>query len=581
MKRYLITMCFAVLVVSAALAQENKSVPPPPRPADESPTFAPGKRPASSVLSEIAHKIEPSVVSVFGESAIQGAQTVAKQDPASGVIVDAKGYILTNRHVIEKADNIRVKVWNDAPQVTHDAKVIGMDAETDLALIKIDTDVPLTAATLGNSDSVQLGDWLLPVGFHPATDIRPCIVSGKGYVVLPSSPVTSIRVDASINPHMSGAPVVDMQGRVVGIGDSVLGASALGVGYVLPTNSVVFAYNQLIGPEHRVVRGTIGIMFNADDTINPGDGLLLTDVLPGGPADQAGLKKGDILLSINGKTIRTKSDFFDVMPYQRPGSRVSILFRRIGANRSSEDSLPTPLSTLNHPQSGIRPTHVEGFWNSIGLQPGDEILEVNKHPVTSEQEFQNVVNSLANGRDLVLLVRSATGGSDTHFLAGTLDVDPQTVLAQINFATAEGYPAPTIHRLTNADGTLETEVFVADRARVYASHQDVDGPPQCNSLNQVVQVDDDEPNGPGHCASEADYWFTNISAEPIDCAIIFRKNGRYDPASVLTFLLRPGEKSGGPGKISSCGADKMQYQCFAHAENAASNSCTARVQWQQ
>jgi S1-C subfamily serine protease len=533
------------------------------------------------VLSEIAHKIEPSVVLVFGESAIQGAQTVAKQDPASGVIVDAKGYILTNRHVIEKADNIRVKVWNDAPQVTHDAKVIGMDAETDLALIKIDTDVPLTAATLGNSDSVQLGDWLLPVGFHPATDIRPCIVSGKGYVVLPSSPVTSIRVDASINPQMSGAPVVDMQGRVVGIGDGVLGASALGVGYVLPTNSVVFAYNQLIGPEHRVVRGTIGIMFNADDTINPGDGLLLTDVLPGGPADQAGLKKGDILLSINGKTIRTKSDFFDVMPYQRPGSRVSILFRRIGANRSSEDSLPTPLSTLNHPQSGIRPTHVEGFWNSIGLQPGDEILEVNKHPVTSEQEFQNVVNSLANGRDLVLLVRSATGGSDTHFLAGTLDVDPQTVLAQINFATAEGYPAPTIHRLTNADGTLETEVFVADRARVYASHQDVDGPPQCNSLNQVVQVDDDEPNGPGYCASEADYWFTNISAEPIDCAIIFHKNGRYDPASVLTFLLRPGEKSGGPGKISSCGADKMQYQCFAHAENAASNSCTARVQWQQ
>ncbi len=107
-------------------------------------------------------------------------------------------------------------------------------------------------------------------------------------------------------------------------------------------------------------------------------------------------------------------------------------------------------------------------------------------------------------------------------------------------------------------------------------------PPQCNSLDQGVQIEDAMPSGPGHCAGEADFWFTNASGQAIDCAIIFHKNGRYDPGSLLTFALSPGEKLGGTGKISSCGADsgQMQYQCFAHTENAA-NSCTGKVQWQQ
>jgi TPR repeat protein len=109
------------------------------------------------------------------------------------------------------------------------------------------------------------------------------------------------------------------------------------------------------------------------------------------------------------------------------------------------------------------------------------------------------------------------------------------------------------------------------------------GPLQCNSLDQVVQIDDAMPSGPGHCAGEADFWFTNISAQAIDCAIMFHKNGRFDRTSILSFTLSPGEKSGGTGKISTCGADsgQMQYQCFAHGQNAAANSCTAQIQWHQ
>ena len=105
---------------------------------------------------------------------------------------------------------------------------------------------------------------------------------------------------------------------------------------------------------------------------------------------------------------------------------------------------------------------------------------------------------------------------------------------------------------------------------------------QCNATNQVAQIDEASglASGPGHCAGEADFWFTNTSSQAIDCAIIFHKNGRFDPASVVNFTLSPGEKSGGPGKISTCGADsgEMQYQCFSHAANA-SNSCMAGLMW--
>jgi hypothetical protein len=110
-----------------------------------------------------------------------------------------------------------------------------------------------------------------------------------------------------------------------------------------------------------------------------------------------------------------------------------------------------------------------------------------------------------------------------------------------------------------------------------------DAAPRCKPLNQVVQIEDAMPSGAGHCAGEADLWFRNTSAQAIDCAIIFHKNGGFDTASVETFTLLPGEKTGGSGKISTCGADsgQMQYQCFTHVGNAGANSCTTQIQWQQ
>jgi hypothetical protein len=105
---------------------------------------------------------------------------------------------------------------------------------------------------------------------------------------------------------------------------------------------------------------------------------------------------------------------------------------------------------------------------------------------------------------------------------------------------------------------------------------------QCKSLDQPVQINDEEPSGAGHCAGEADFYFTNVSGQKIDCAVIFHKNGQFDPNSVVKFTLSPGQKLGGPGKISACGSDsaQMQYQCFSHESKRETNSCIAEIKWQ-
>src|SRR3954468_15287363 len=195
---------------------------------------------------------------------------IRERSLGSGVIVDSKGYILTNRHVVEKADRIRVKLQDDAPGTLHDAKVIGTDQETDLAVIKIDSSKGLPTAKLGNSDSMQVGDWVLAIGspFGLQETVTAGIVSAKGRNIVPNRQFQSfIQTDAAINPGNSGGPLVNMEGEVIGINTAILTetSSYAGVGFALPSNTVMQVYNQLIGPEHRVSRGSIGIEFNQQE----------------------------------------------------------------------------------------------------------------------------------------------------------------------------------------------------------------------------------------------------------------------------------------------------------------------------
>jgi serine protease Do len=473
---------------------------------DATPLSVPSPRQLSNQFSQIAKQLEPSVVNINTESMVknpharrgapgqgdeqspfddffdrffggQGGQgsdggSVRERSLGSGVIVDGKGYIVTNRHVVEKADRIRVKLQDDPPSVLHDAKVIGMDQETDLAVIKIDVDHSLPAAKLGNSDSMQVGDWVLAIGspFGQMGTVTAGIISAKGRSIVPQRQFqTFIQTDAAINPGNSGGPLVNMDGEVIAINTAILTEtnSYAGVGFALPSNTVASVYNQLIGPEHRVARGSIGIQFNSEE--NPaiarvygaGSGITIADVTAGSPAEQAGLKVGDTIVSVDGKDVKTGDELVGDIASRKPGSKVPIGFVRNGKKQettvtvadraklfasrlgdddeNSDDSAPKP-SKLGMTVREVTPEIADkleipagkgvivqdvkpgSFADDIGVARGDVILEVNKQPVNSEEAFNRIQSTFKSGQDVVFLVRQrgAGAGAGTIFLAGQL-----------------------------------------------------------------------------------------------------------------------------------------------------------------
>ena len=409
-------------------------------------------------------------VNPFGGGGDEGA--IRERSLGSGVIVDPKGYIVTNRHVIEKADRIRVRLQDDPPGVQHEAKVIGQDQETDLAVIKIDLDRTVPVAKMGNSDSMEVGDWVLAIGspFGQVGTVTAGIVSAKGRDIVPGRQFQSfIQTDAAINPGNSGGPLVNMSGEVIGINTAILSDTNAyaGVGFSLPSNTVVKVYNDLIGPEHRVSRGSIGIMFNSVE--NPaitrvygnGSGVTISDVVAGTPADQAGLKVGDTITTIDGKKVTKGSALVDDIASRKPGAKIEIGFIRNGkpmqttvtvadraklfASRLNEDENDNDENTPKQSKFGLTvrkltPEMAErldmpagkgvivedvkpgSFADDVNLNRGDVILEINKQPVNSEQDLARIEASLKSGQDVVFLVRprGATQQDGTVFLPGTL-----------------------------------------------------------------------------------------------------------------------------------------------------------------
>jgi serine protease Do len=483
---------------------------------DATPLTIPAPQQLSNAFSQISKQLEPSVVNINTESTIknphhrgrsvrpdqddqdqggddgnqfqdffdkffggqggQGGQggdtgTIRQRSLGSGVIVDSKGYIVTNRHVVEKADRIRVKLQDENPASPgHDAKLIGMDQETDLAVIKIEMDHPLPAAKLGNSDGMEVGDWVLAIGspFGLQETVTAGIVSAKGRNIVPNRQFQSfIQTDAAINPGNSGGPLVNMAGEVVGINTAILTetSSYAGVGFAMPSNTVATVYNQLIGPDHRVARGSIGIEFSGQP--NPaiahiyGSGVTVSNVVAGTPADEAGLKIGDTITSVDGKDVKSGDDLVADIASRRPGSKVKLAFVRNGKkeeasvsiadrgkifasrlgeedeNQSEEAPKPSKLGVtvrsitsdladrLSIPAGkGVVVQDVKqgSFAEDLGLNRGDVILEVNKQPVNNQDDFSKIESSLKSGQDIVFLVRprGARAQDGTIFLAGTL-----------------------------------------------------------------------------------------------------------------------------------------------------------------
>jgi serine protease Do len=394
----------------------------------------------------------------------------------SGVVVDRAGYILTNNHVVDKADRIQVK-FNGDP-VEYDAKVIGVDAPTDLAVIRVEGKKDLTVAKIGNSDAVQVGDWAIAIGspFGYQATVTAGIISAKERDVDPTMQFQHfLQTDAAINPGNSGGPLLNIRGEVIGINTAIATHSGgnQGVGFALPVNTAAQVYNDII-KTGKVTRGSIGIRFTPSETdraranlkvAGAKEGVFVEQVTAGGPSEKAGMKDGDVIVAINGKPIHDGNQLIGTVTSTPLGNALNISVDRegkrhelkvvvadlaqifpdqygSGRENSSKDLEPTAVSfgmqiqNLTDQQAdrlgvkqkgGVQVVSVEpnSFAEDIGLSQGDIIVSINRQPVNTTDDIAKIRGTLRAGDAVQFKVLRKTGGRNatdwgSAFVAGTL-----------------------------------------------------------------------------------------------------------------------------------------------------------------
>jgi serine protease Do len=483
---------------------------------DATPLSIPDPVQAGNSFSAIAKRMRPAVVNINTESVIKAPTADRRRAPSdnddenadpredffrrffgpfdfdfggpqgdqrvrslgSGVIVDPKGFIVTNYHVVEKAERIRVKLMDDSELYT--ARVIGSDQETDLAVIKIDAKKPLAYAKLGNSDAVQVGDWALAIGspFGFEETVTAGIISAKGREIPAGNARHQfqrfIQTDAAINRGNSGGPLLNINGEVIGINTAIISSSGgyEGLGFSMPSNVVVDTYNQII-KNGKVVRGSIGITFlNENDALlrvygAKNGGVVVNEVQPGGPAEKAGLKAEDTIVAINGKPVKNGEELVNIVAATPVGKTLNLDILRSGksmavpvtigdrtqvfkerfaadnAGEGGEEQHPETqamfgitVANLSADQrkqleftetGGVLGTNVEpgSFADDVGLAKGDVILSINRKPLSGVQDVREIQRGLKPGGDVAFhVMRRIPAGRQTQWrgllLAGVL-----------------------------------------------------------------------------------------------------------------------------------------------------------------
>ncbi len=260
-------------------------------------------------------------------------ETVPRQSTGSGFIVDPDGYVVTNNHVIEDAVEIIVQL---ADGTEYEAEVVGTDPETDLAVIEIEAD-GLPTARLGNSDAANIGDWVLALGspFGFEQTLTAGIISAKGREMGSAQFQRFIQTDAAINPGNSGGPLVNMAGEVIGVNTAIVSETRVfaGIGFAMPSNVVADVYNQIV-TSGRVTRGWIGIEYNADPDVVRGygleEGVVVSNVVEGGPAEEAGLESEDVIVAIDGAPVRDGDELLAAVTTKSVGASVPVTVERLG-----------------------------------------------------------------------------------------------------------------------------------------------------------------------------------------------------------------------------------------------------------
>jgi serine protease Do len=449
----------------------------------------------SNGFTSISKKVEPAVVNISTTQLIEKPKArnprSGQEDPfhdffdrffdspddgpdaerslGSGVIVDPKGFILTNDHVIDDASKIQVTLDGDSSHYT--ARVVGADKDTDLAVIKIDVDHDLPTAKLGNSDGVQVGDWVLAFGspFGLNSTVTAGIVSARDRSNVGHQFQRFIQTDAAINPGNSGGPLVNMAGEVIGVNTAIYTGSRgfEGVGFALPSNTVIGVYNQLV-TAGKVTRGSIGITFQEDRSNNSvlmkelgaPYGIVVEAVEPGSPAEKAGLQAGDVITTVNGQAVHNGAELVNPIAQTAIGQSVQVRYVRNkqanevtltvadrsklfpGASKSAEgqpgeseapsqfglhveDLTPDIAKKLGMSKvTGVVVTEVDpaSFGEDIDFARGDVITEINHVPVSSMADYRAQVAKLKPGDDVLFRVARHGDGDRVLmlFLAGAV-----------------------------------------------------------------------------------------------------------------------------------------------------------------
>jgi serine protease Do len=400
----------------------------------------------------------------------------------TGFIVDRKGYLITNYHVVQNADRIKVRLAGE--EIDYHGRLVGYDKETDVAVLKIDARHSLVPVEIGNSDSVQVGDWVIAIGspFGLQATVTAGIVSAQRTSRdLPGAGQFQnfLQTDAAINPGNSGGPLLNTRGEVIGVNTMIATRSGSyeGIGFALPSNQAVKVYNDIIR-EGRVVRGSFGIMWSPNasqsDTLQAfglDHGVLIETVNPDGPAGKAGVKADDIIVAMNNAAVKDGEELVKkvadlpigstaLLTLDRNGKRMDV---KVGvADRSviwknqpqiAEDrveSVPSakPLSPAKfgitimrltekerkdlqiEDKNGVKVISVDpgSFADDIGMAEGDAILSINRQAVSSPDDVMRVQAGIKAGQPIAVhVVRGRAPGKSAEpqrmYLSGRLPED--------------------------------------------------------------------------------------------------------------------------------------------------------------
>ena len=428
-------------------------------------------------FSELAEMVSPAVVNIRTVKTVKGGGRVFrhfmpgpfdKEDPfhdffnkffgeeqqrdykqrslGSGFIIDKEGFIVTNNHVVENADKIMVKLKNGDE---FDAEIVGRDANTDIALIKIKVKDSLPELKIGDSDALKVGQWVVAIGspFGFEQTVTAGIVSAKGRVIGSGPYDDFIQTDASINPGNSGGPLINMTGEVIGINTAII-ASGQGIGFAIPVNMARGIIEQLKA-SGEVTRGWLGVAIQPISKeladyygIKNGRGVLVTEVFSGDPADKAGIKPKDIILEVNNKKVEESRDLTRMIANTTVGETVNIKILRDGqemifrveiAKREEAKLAARQPERKDEDAMGIRVTDLtaevarrfnlkeaegvivvgveaESKGGEAGVQVGDIIKEVNHQAVQTVADYLRVIDAVRPGESIQLFIRRMNTG---------------------------------------------------------------------------------------------------------------------------------------------------------------------------